>query len=44
VQGTGESVSFSEVELRRLIALARRGIRRILGAQKRLLAGSGLLP
>jgi len=44
VQGTGESESFSEADLRRLLALARRGIRRILTAQRRTLADSGLLP
>jgi ribonuclease PH len=44
VQGTGESASFSEAELRRLLALARRGIRRILSSQRRTLGDSGLLP
>ena len=44
LQGTGETATFSEAELRGLIRLARRGIRRILGRQRGLLAGSGLLP
>jgi ribonuclease PH len=44
VQGTGESATFSDGELRALLALARSGIRRILGAQRRMLGGSGLLP
>jgi ribonuclease PH len=44
VQGTGESVSFSEAELRALLRLARSGIRRVVAAQRRLLGDSGLLP
>jgi ribonuclease PH len=44
VQGTGESVAFSEAELKALLKLARSGIKRILGAQRRLLGDSGLLP
>ena len=44
VQGTGENATFSDEELRRLLRLARAGIRRVLGAQRRLLDGSGLLP
>ena len=44
VQGTGESVSFSESELGALLRLARAGIRRVLAAQRRLLGDSGLLP
>ncbi len=44
VQGTGEGVSFSEAELRAMLRLARSGVRRIVAAQRRLLAGSGLLP
>lgn len=44
VQGTGEHASFSDPELRALLRLARSGIRRVLAAQGRLLAGSGLLP
>jgi ribonuclease PH len=44
VQGTGESVAFSEAELKALLKLARTGIRRILAHQRRLLGDSGLLP
>ena len=44
VQGTGESVSFSETELRALLKLARVGIARVAAAQRRLLGDSGLLP
>jgi len=44
VQGTGESVAFSEAELKALLKLARQGIRRILASQRRLLGDSGLLP
>jgi ribonuclease PH len=44
LQGTGESVSFSEAELRALLGLARTGIRRIVAAQRRLLGSSGLIP
>jgi ribonuclease PH len=44
VQGTGESVSFSETELRALLKLARLGIRKVVTAQRRLLGDSGLLP
>ena len=44
VQGTGESVSFSDAELKVLLRLARTGIRRIVQRQRRLLGGSGLLP
>jgi len=44
IQGTGETVTFSDADLRRLIGLARAGIRRIAGFQRRLLGGSGLLP
>ena len=44
VQGTGESVSFSEAELRDLLKLARFGIKRVVAAQRRLLGDSGLLP
>jgi ribonuclease PH len=44
VQGTGESVSFSEAELKALLKLARVGIRRIVAIQKRQLGDSGLLP
>jgi ribonuclease PH len=44
VQGTGEGATFSEVELRRLLALARLGLRRITRYQRRVLGDSGLLP
>ncbi|TMQ69433.1 MAG: ribonuclease PH [Candidatus Eisenbacteria bacterium] len=44
VQGTGESAAFSEAELKAMLKLARGGIRRILGHQRRLLGDSGLLP
>jgi len=44
VQGTGESVSFSEAELRALLRLARVGVSRVVAAQRRLLGDSGLLP
>ena len=44
VQGTGESVSFSEAELRALLRLARTGVGRVIAAQRRLLGDSGLLP
>ena len=44
VQGTGESVAFSEAELKAMLKLARQGIRKILGHQRRLLGDSGLLP
>jgi len=44
VQGTGESVSFSDAELRVLLGLARSGIRRVVAAQRRLLGESGLMP
>jgi ribonuclease PH len=44
VQGTGESISFSEAELRALLRLARLGIGRVFTAQRRLLGDSGLLP
>jgi len=44
LQGTGESATFSEAELRALLRLARRGIQKILAHERRLLGGSGLLP
>jgi ribonuclease PH len=44
VQGTGESTTFDQAELRDLLALARHGIRRITAYQRRLLGDSGLLP
>ena len=44
IQGTGETATFADEELRRLLGLARGGIRRIVERQRRLLAGSGLVP
>jgi len=44
LQGTGESSSFSETDLRSLLRLARSGIRRVVTTQRRLLGDSGLLP
>ena len=44
VQGTGESVAFSEAELDALLKLARSGIKKILAHQRRLIGDSGLLP
>ena len=44
IQGTGESASFSDEELKRMLRLARAGIRRVIAAQRRLLGDSGLLP
>jgi ribonuclease PH len=43
VQGTGESATFTEAEMRRLIGLARLGIRRVTQAQRRLIGESGLV-
>ena len=44
LQGTGENATFSEADLRALLRLARRGIRRIHALERRMLGGSGLLP
>lgn len=44
LQGTGEEATFGDDELRAMLRLARAGIRRITTHQRRLLAGSGLLP
>jgi ribonuclease PH len=44
LQGTGEGATFSEADLRALLRLARRGIRRIHALEQRMLGGSGLLP
>ncbi|HEY2954433.1 MAG TPA: ribonuclease PH [Candidatus Eisenbacteria bacterium] len=44
VQGSAEGVTFTDPELRALLRLARAGIRRVVAAQRKLLAGSGLLP
>jgi len=43
VQGTGESATFSEAEMRRLLSLARLGIRRVTAAQRRIIGASGLV-
>ena len=44
LQGTGEKATFSDAELRELLRLARRGIRRLIATERRILGGSGLLP
>jgi len=44
VQGTGERATFDEREMRMLLRLARAGIKRVTTQQRKLLAGSGLLP
>jgi ribonuclease PH len=44
IQGTGESATFSEADLRRLLSFARLGIRRITATHRRMLADSGLVP
>jgi len=44
VQGTGEGATFDDAEMRALLRLARGGIRRVTAYQRKLLAGSGLLP
>jgi ribonuclease PH len=44
VQGTGERTTFDDAEMRALLRLARAGIRRVTGHQRKLLTGSGLLP
>jgi ribonuclease PH len=44
VQGTGEKATFDDVEMRLLLKLARAGIKRVTNFQRKLLAGSGLLP
>ena len=44
VQGTGEGVSFSEAELRQLLRMAGRGIRRVTTLHRRMMSDSGLLP
>ena len=43
VQGTGESATFTEAELRTLLSLARSGIRRVTRSQRRLIGESGLI-
>ncbi len=44
LQGTGETRAFSDRELRDMLRLARRGVRRVIAYQRRLLGDSGLLP
>ncbi len=44
VQGTAEQEPFDDAALKRLMAMAKQGIRRITAHQRKLLAGSGLLP
>ena len=44
LQGTGESVTFSDSDLKALLRLARLGIRRVVAAHRKLMGGSGLLP
>ena len=44
IQGTGERTTFDDAEMRRLVRLARSGIRRLTAFQRRVLGGSGLLP
>jgi ribonuclease PH len=44
VQGTGEGATFGDDDLRAMMRLARAGLRRIHAFQRKLLAGSGLLP
>jgi ribonuclease PH len=44
LQGTGEGATFSDTDLRLLLRLARRGIRRVHALERRMLGGSGLLP
>lgn len=44
LQGTGESTTFGDDDLRAMLRLARAGIRRITAHHHKLLGGSGLLP
>jgi ribonuclease PH len=44
LQGTGEGHTFGDDDLRALLRLARSGVKRVVRAQSKLLAGSGLLP
>ena len=44
VQGTGESATFSDAEMRDMMRVAKQGIRRIAAAQFKMLGGSGLMP
>ena len=44
LQGTGETGTFDDRQLKELLRLARRGIRRVITLQRRMLGDSGLLP
>ncbi len=44
VQGTGESATFSDAELRLLLRLAARGVQKVVSVQRRMLGDSGLVP
>jgi ribonuclease PH len=44
IQGTGETTTFGDDDLKRLLGLARFGIRRIVAAQRRVIGDSGLVP
>jgi len=44
LQGTGETGTFDDRQLKELLRLARRGIRRVITMQRRMLGDSGLLP
>ena len=44
MQGTGESATFSDAEMRDMMRVAKQGIRRIAAAQFKMLGGSGLMP
>jgi ribonuclease PH len=44
LQGTGERATFDDADMRALIRLARSGVQRVTRYQRKLLAGSGLLP
>jgi ribonuclease PH len=44
LQGTGETGTFDTTQLKELLRLARRGVRRIVRRQHRLMDDSGLLP
>ena len=44
LQGTGERATFDDADMRALIRLAKSGVQRVTRYQRKLLAGSGLLP
>jgi len=44
LQGTGETGTFDDRQLKELLRLARRGVRRVAAYQRRLMGDSGLLP